>query len=99
MGVFEIIALSSLLLLIVILNIIASYIVTKTYFEVKNRPFLQHIFIWVVPIIGSFLAIYLNRQDYFYEKFKRPKQIGNNTSITDAEARSHVIASRHFGGR
>ncbi len=82
---------------ILILNIIATYIVFKTHFEVKGRRLSQIIFIWCVPFAEGLLAIYLNREEYFERKHKR--QIGNNTSITHSEAINHARAVDHDGGR
>jgi len=82
---------------IVILNIIASYIVCKTLFIVKGRRFYQLLFIWLVPFIGAILAIYLNCEEYFNQK--KEKQIGNLTSITDREAVNHAMGADHHGGR
>ena len=79
--------------IIVLLNIIATYIVFNTYFEIKERKLYQTLFIWFIPIFGAILAIYINREDYFEEKHK--KQIGNQTSITDSEATTHAIATNH----
>ena len=79
------------------LNAVASYIVFKTYFEVKNRRLYQMLFIWLLPFLGAMLAIYLNRQDYFEQR--RQRQIGNHTSFSNATARSHYIAANHRGGR
>ena len=67
-----------------ILNCIATYIVWNTYFEVKERRKYQTLFIWLVPLIGSFMTIYINREDYFAEKNKL--KIGNNPNITDSQA-------------
>ena len=80
-----------------LLNVVATYIVFNTYFEVKKRRFYQTLFIWLLPFIGALTAIYLNRQDYFEQK--RQRQIGNNPNITNAAARSYYVASNHRGGR
>jgi len=77
----------------VLLNIVATYIVFNTYFEIKERRKCQTLFIWLIPIIGAIIAIYINREDDFEEKYK--KQIGNQTSITDSEATTHAVAAEH----
>lgn len=82
---------------VLILNVVASYIVFNTYFEVKKRRLYQTLFIWLLPFIGALMAIYLNREDCFEQK--RQKQIGNNPNITNAAARSYYIAANHRGGR
>ena len=85
--------LSLVLIALLILNLVASYVVFKTHFIVKNRRIYQLIFIWLVPIIGAAFAIYLNREDYFYKKPK--KQIGNETNMTDHS----TFGIEHRGGR
>ena len=80
-----------------LLNVVATYIVFNTYFEVKKRRLYQTLFIWLLPFIAALMAIYLNRQDYFEQK--RQRQIGNNPNITNAAARSYYVASNHRGGR
>ena len=69
---------------LVILNLIATYVIFHTYFKVKSRRAYQIIFIWLVPLIGAMLAIYLNREDKFAPKSKR--RIGNQTSNTNDQA-------------
>jgi hypothetical protein len=87
----------SIVVLLIILNVIATYVVFNTYFEVKNRRLYQTVFIWLFPFIGSLMAIYLNREDYFAQK--RNRQIGNHPDITDAAARIYYVAANHRGGR
>lgn len=87
----------ALVVIAIILNLIATYIVVNTYFEIKERETYQIIFVWLVPFIGSILAIAINREDYFREKHK--KQIGNNSNISHSEAIDHAIAEDHHGGR
>ena len=79
------------------MNIVATYIVCHTYFEVKNRKRNQIIFIWLVPILGSALAIYLNREDHFHKI--RNNQIGNDPNITDSQASVMGVAADHQDGR
>ena len=79
---------------IVILNIIATYIVFKTYFIVKERRYYQTIFIWLIPFIGSILAIYINRQEYFEQKHKTEK----HTNISDNEAFNYAMGADDHGG-
>ncbi|MDE1464941.1 hypothetical protein [Spartinivicinus poritis] len=76
---------------IIIANIFATFVVCKTYFEIKQRRLYQILFIWLVPIIGSALAIYLNLEDYFEQKHST--KIGNHPNITDAEAVTFAVGS------
>ena len=76
-----------------ILNSIATYIVWNTHFEVKERRIYQTIFIWLVPIIGASMAIYINREDDFAKK--QQPQVGNNSNITDSQA---ISFGSHTGG-
>lgn len=75
---------------IVLLNVGASYIVCKTYFEVKARKKYQLLFIWLIPFIGAALAIYVNRESWFEEQ--RLDKIGNHSNISNSEAISHASA-------
>lgn len=81
----------------IILNSIATYIVINTYFEIKERKIYQLLFVWLIPFVGSIIAIVINREDYFHEKHK--KQIGNNSNVSHSEAIDHAIAADHHGGR
>ncbi len=76
--------------LVLVLNIIATYVVVKTYFEVKNRRLYQIVLIWFVPFFGAWLAIYINREEYFARK--RSKLTGRLTEISDSEAVTHAAA-------
>lgn len=76
-----------------ILNSIATCIVWNTHFEVKERRIYQTIFIWLVPIIGASMAIYINREDDFAKK--QQPQVGNNSNITDSQA---ISFGSHTGG-
>lgn len=75
-------------------NSIATYIVWNTHFEVKERRIYQTIFIWLVPIVGACMAIYINREDDFAKK--QQTQVGNNPNITDSQA---TTFGNHTGGR
>ncbi len=83
--------------LILVLNIIATYVVFKTYFAVTNRRLYQIVLIWFVPFFGAWLAIYINREDFFFRK--RNKLTGRLTEISDSEAITHAVAANHRGGR
>ncbi|MCX4026809.1 hypothetical protein H0A36_01400 [Endozoicomonas sp. SM1973] len=72
-------------------NVYATFVVAKTYFEIKQRRLYQILFIWLVPVIGAALAIYLNLEEYFEQK--RSTQIGNSPNITDAQAVTFAIGS------
>lgn len=87
----------ALVVVAVLLNLIATYIVLNTYFEIKERKIYQIFFVWLVPFIGSILAIAINREDYFREKHK--KQVGNNSNISHSDAVDHAISADHHGGR
>lgn len=80
----------SLVGFLVLLNLVASYIVCKTYFEVKARKYYQLGFIWFIPFIGASLAIYLNRESWFEED--RLDKVGNHSNITNAQAISFASA-------
>ena len=79
------------------LNSIATFIVCKTHFVVEKRKRNQLLFVWIVPIIGSLLAIFLNREDYF--KQKQRDKVGNNPNITESQAVTYGRAANHLGGR
>lgn len=49
-------------------NAAATYIICRTYFEMKNRRRNQVIFVWLVPLIGALLAILINREEYVLPK-------------------------------
>ena len=87
----------SLALIALILNLVATFIVMNTYFEVKERKTYQILFIWLIPFIGSTLAIVINREDYFRKKHE--KHVGNNSNISHSESIKHAIAANHRGGR
>jgi len=80
----------SLIGFLVLLNVGASYIVCKTYFEVKARKKYQLFFIWLIPFIGAALAIYIHRESWFEER--RIDKIGNHSNISNSEAISHASA-------
>lgn len=90
MDIFIAALIYSFLGFIVLLNVGASYIVCKTYFEVKARKKYQLLFIWFVPFIGAALAIYINRESWFEKE--RFDKIGNYSNITNSEAISHASA-------
>ena len=97
MDTAALIIVGTVIALFLLLNIVATYIVFNACFEIKERRLYQTLFIWLVPFIGAFLAIYTNREDYFEEKNK--KKIGNQTSITDSEATTHYFGGNNHGGR
>jgi len=61
--------------ILLVLNLVATYIVFTTYFEVKQRKYYQLIFVWLIPFVGAVFAIYFNRKEPHLIKFKR--KIGN----------------------
>ena len=83
---------SAFMIIIGILNVIATYIVLNTYFEVKERRLYQIAFIWFVPFIGSILAIFINREEHFERKQER--KIGNNTALDDLS----TLGGSHYDG-
>jgi Trk-type K+ transport system membrane component len=89
--------LAAFAVLIVVLNSIATYIVFHTYFEDKNRRLYQTFFIWLIPIVGALLAIYINKEDYFAQKYA--KQVGNHPNISERQAITYASAAKHRGGR
>ena len=70
--------------LTLVLNLLATYITANTYFEVMNRKRNQILFIWLVPVLGACLAIFINREDFFISKHK--DKVGNQPEITDRQA-------------
>ena len=84
-------------ILLITLNLIATYIVCHTYFVVKSRRSYQILFTWLIPFIGGLLTIYINKEDYFTQK--QAKQVGNNPNITESQAIHYASAARHRGGR
>lgn len=76
--------LAGLTSVLVILNVIASYIVRNTHFEVKERRTYQLIFVWLLPFIGAIFAIMINREDYFADR--KLKKVGNNSNISETQA-------------
>ncbi len=82
---------------VVLINSIATYIVFHTYFKVKQRRLYQTLFIWLVPVIGALMAIFLNREDYFVQKRKR--QVGNHPTVSDTYAASLARRSGGHCGR
>ena len=67
-----------------VLNIRATFIVYNTYFVVKERRMYQMAFIWVLPFVGSILAIYLNKHSFSQQNNKN--ELGNHPNITDQQA-------------
>ncbi len=94
LGLYFIIVLVSI---IVILNVVASYVLFNTQFDTKERRQFQLIFVWVIPVIGAMMVIYINKEDIIFEK--RKKQIGNNTSISNKESISHGLGANDHGDR
>lgn len=81
----------SLAVVLLLLNIIATYIVSVTYFEIKQRRVYQLLFVWLFPLLGAILTIYLNREEWF--KDKQQNKVGNHTNISDSEAVKHGVGS------
>lgn len=69
---------------LIILNVIASYFILNTHFEVKERRTYQLLFVWGLPFIGAVFAILINREDYFADR--RLKKVGNNPNISETQA-------------
>ena len=82
---------------VVLLNLVATYVVFDTYFKVKQRRLYQTLFIWLVPVVGASMAIFLNREDYFAQK--KMRQVGNHPTISDTYAASLARKSSGHGGR
>ena len=55
-------------IIILISNIIATYVIFNTHFEIKERRIYQSLLVWLVPVIGSALAIYINCENFFNKK-------------------------------
>jgi hypothetical protein len=82
---------------LLVLNLIATYIVLNTHFEVKKRRLYQLLFIWLLPYLGGLFAILINREDYFEER--RLKKVGNDSNISESDATSMAVGADHHGGR
>ncbi len=67
---------------LIVLNLIASYLILTTYFEVRQARYYQLIFVWLIPFLGAFFAIYFNRTEPYLVKFKR--KVGNEPDNHDA---------------
>lgn len=39
---------------LIVLNLIASYLILTTYFEVRQRRYYQLIFVWLIPFLSAF---------------------------------------------
>ena len=76
---------------IILVNVYATLILMRTHFVVKNRRRNQIIFVWLVPIIGALIVIYIDSENYIGEGYKQ--QVGNNTSISRWEAVKHGWAA------
>ena len=63
-----------------LINIVATFVVLKTHFEIKERRVYQILFIWFIPIMGAFTTIYINKEDYFHSKHL--DKVGNNPGQT-----------------
>ena len=84
LGVYFFIGIISVL---VILNILASYVVMKAYFFVKERRWYQLLVVWLLPLIGAFLMIYIHNE----ELFKRKRNtVGNHPNYTGMSGGSGV---------
>jgi len=94
LGLYIIITLAAIIL---ILNIIATIIAAKTYFVVKARRYYQIALVWIIPIIGALLVIFINKEDYFHQK--RERQVGNHPSIKQSDEARVYVAMHHKGGR
>lgn len=89
--------LSAIFLAVLLLNVCASIIIFRTYFVVKNRRTYQIIFVWLVPIIGAAMAIYLNREEYFEKRHK--SEVGNHPNISNSEAGDFAVAANQDANR
>jgi len=85
-----------LALLLLSLNVVATYIVIKTDFIVKARKYYQLLFIWLVPIIGGVFAIALNKEDHF-DQNQKPDSSGGPHSTYGEE--NEYMGANHRGGR
>ena len=92
-----IIIVSIFIVVIILLNIVATFVAINTHFEIKVRRYYQIALIWALPFIGALMVIIINKEDYFHQKSK--KQIGNNTSIKQSDEATVYVAMKHKGGR
>ena len=78
-----------LLGLLLLLNIAATTVLLRAYFEVKARRYAQLILIWLIPLVGALLILYIHKEALF----KRAKaKVGNHPNISEREAISHAVA-------
>ncbi len=79
---------------LLVLNLIATYVILNTHFEVKERRLYQLLFAWLLPCVGGLLVIFINLEDYFEER--RRKKIGNDGRMSDSQASDIAMTlSRH----
>jgi len=83
-------------LLLLSLNVVATYIVVKTEFIVKARKYYQLLFIWAVPILGGVLAIVLNREDYSNRGRNSDPSGGPHSTYGET---NEYMGANHRGGR
>lgn len=91
------IAIITALTILAIINLAASFYVSRAPAFTRRQKIFQIILIWLVPLLGAGFFSYFLWNDR--QKRRLGKQIGNDTSITDSAAMSHYIAARHRGGR
>ena len=73
-----------LVLALVLLNAYATLILMRTHFEVKNRRKYQVVFVWLVPLVGALMVVYIDSESYIGGGYKH--QVGNKSSISRWEA-------------
>ena len=78
------------------LNVVATYIVLKTYFLIKARRYYQLLFIWLVPIFGGVIAIAINKEDYFENKKQKDPSGGPHSTYGII---NEYRGANHRGGR
>ena len=90
-GFFAILA-----LLLLTLNVVATFVVVRTEFVVKARKYYQLLFIWLVPILGGVLAIVLNKEDHFHHERKSDPSGGPHSTYGETD---EYLGANHKGGR
>lgn len=88
--------LAILALVLLSLNVVATYIVIRTEFFVEARKYYQLLFIWLVPLLGGVLAIVLNKEDHFYHGRESDPSGGPHATYEEAD---EYIGANDRGGR
>lgn len=83
----------AIIALLLVANLLATYMAIKSSFNDRAKKAFQTLFVWLVPILGAIFTILANKQ---LRDYKREKQTGNDTAITDNNAIDLELSS-HIG--